>query len=421
MAGWHSKQSLAAVSVGTNIFQPLTIFVFGLLYAITPIAAQYKGSRDRHKLTSLVIGSTIASIVLSIPFLFFFQHMGYVTELFSVNPHIEMGVTGYLSAIGYGLPFMFIYLSLRFFHDGIFLSKSVFLASLIIFPINILLNWTFLYGINGSVKFGVAGLGISTSLCWLILSIILFTSIVNHQYVSISAFKYVRSWVKEIRKIFVLGTPIGFSIGIELIMLGLIGLAIAKYTVASVAGYQIIISMAYVFLRIPLGISSAVAARSGYYYAQSEYTILSDLRRVIFTFGLLITSIITLTFILIGNSIASLYTRDPAVLGVVSNLLIFGAFMQIPAGLVYILNGFYRGINRSNSVPPIYLICFIFFCYLISYLLNDVFKLEVTGYFITLVSSYGLCALVMWKCLLIQFRRMNSRNIHPFNKLEANG
>lgn len=354
MAGRLSAIDLAAVAVGRSLFMPVFIFVMGILIAINPIVAQYFGAKKAEEIGRAVWQGLIVSQCLAIPGFFLLRNIHGVMGLMNIDPEIIPISQGYLNAISWCLPAAFAYQTLRFFNEGVSISRPNLLFMVAAIPINFLGNYLLMYGNLGFPRLGAPGAGWATTLVWwcLLILMLIFTVRMRHiehfkifQRISLPKWKYVRD-------ILVVGIPNGISLGMEVAMFAIASLIIGSLGVSPVAGHQIAINVASVFFMVPLGIAFATTSRVGFAVGEQKFHRV----RVVGNIGHAIT-ILSMCFsasmmLLFPETIVGIYTTDPAVSEVAVQLLFLAAIFQLSDGLQASAAGALRGL-KDTRIPMV--------------------------------------------------------------------
>ena len=67
MAGQHSAEALAAIAIGANVFNPVIVFIVGVMLVLNPIIAQLNGEKDYKQLVQVFHNGLFLGLLLSIP------------------------------------------------------------------------------------------------------------------------------------------------------------------------------------------------------------------------------------------------------------------------------------------------------------------------------------------------------------------
>jgi MATE family multidrug resistance protein len=335
MAGKLSAKDLGAVAIGRSLYMPLLVFVLGVLLAINPIVAQFRGAMELDKIGKTVRQGLWLSQMIAIPSFFLVRNIHVVMDFMNVAPEVIPITRGYLEAVSWSLPAAFAYLVLRFFNEGISLAKPNMYFTTLAIPINIVGNYAFMYGNWGFPRMGAVGTGwATTTVWWMMLGGMLFMTLTAKTYKPYSIFNNLRlpqwEYFKEVLRI---GIPNGISIGLEISMFAITALIVGTLGVISIAAHQIAINFASITFMIPLGLSIATTSRVGYAIGKKdagEAKLAGQAGMVISAFVMLLTAV---TMLVIPEWISRIYTDDTTVIELAVQLLILAAVFQISDGL----------------------------------------------------------------------------------------
>jgi MATE family multidrug resistance protein len=352
MAGNLSAKDLGAVAIGRSLYMPLLVFVLGVLLAINPIVAQFRGAMELDKIGKTVRQGLWLSQMIAIPSFFLVRNIHVVMDFMNVAPEVIPITRGYLEAVSWSLPAAFAYLVLRFFNEGISLAKPNMYFTTLAIPINIVGNYAFMYGNWGFPRMGAVGTGwATTTVWWMMLGGMLFMTLTAKTYKPYSIFNNLRlpqwEYFKEVLRI---GIPNGISIGLEISMFAITALIVGTLGVISIAAHQIAINFASITFMIPLGLSIATTSRVGYAIGKKdagEAKLAGQAGMVISAFVMLLTAV---TMLVIPEWISRIYTDDTTVIELAVQLLILAAVFQISDGLQVSGAGALRGL-KDTKIP----------------------------------------------------------------------
>jgi MATE family multidrug resistance protein len=354
MAGNLSAQDLAAVAVGGAVFIPFMMLAAGILMAITPIVAQMVGGRKLEEIGTNIRQGLWLSLILSIPIFFIIRNLEFVMHLLDVTPTIIPLAQGYLSAISWGVFGVSGYMALRFFNEGMSVTRPAMYFALIGVLVNIFANYIFMYGKLGFPELGAVGCGYASAVVGYVmfLGMLLFT-MKHPPYQRFDIFSSIRlpewSYLKEILQV---GIPIGLSSTMEVTMFALVSLLMGSLSEIAVAGHQVAINFSAMTFMVPFGLSTAITTRVG--NAIGKNSMVEARRRgyvgiALATFFMSITAVIMYLF---PDIITSMYTQDADVQSVAIGLLYMAAIFQISDGLQVSGYGALRGL-KDTTVPMV--------------------------------------------------------------------
>ena len=246
MAGQLSAKALAAIAVGASILSPIMVLVFGTLLVINPIVAQLLGAGKKDSIAGFLWQILWLSQMLVLPFWLLVRHAEGILVLFNIQPEIIPITVGYLKAISWGFPGAFAYFALRYFNEGLAVTKPSMYFAMIAFVANVVGNYAFMYGYWGFPQLGAVGTGVSSAIVWWIMGGLMaaFTFRRNNRQEFKIAESYRRPLWSYQKEILTIGLPNGANICIEVSMFAIAALIIGAMGVNTVAAHQITINFA---------------------------------------------------------------------------------------------------------------------------------------------------------------------------------
>ncbi len=398
MAGRVSPEALAAIAVGTNILNPVVVFILGVFLALNPIVAHLNGRGNFQQIGVVFQHALFLSIVLAIPSILLLTHSVPLMQLIEIQPEIVPIVDDYLSACSFGIIPLFGFLALRFCNEGLFSTRAIMTVSIIAIPFNLIFNYWFIWGGLGVPAMGAVGVGYATAVVWFIMFLsIAFYSITTSRYRHLAIVgKLHRFDFKQLKEIVTLGLPMGIGVGMEIAMFAIIGLLIGRYEVNIVASHQIAINIASMAYMIPLGLSIAISARVGFFAGRHEQSAvkLAAKTGIILSIGLaVISAILILSFKL---PLSLLYTNDVAVAKLAASLLLLAALFQLSDAIQVSISGALRGLKDTKIPMIISAIAYWVVGFPVGYYLAEMSAYGVRGYWIGIIAGLSAAAILLF-------------------------
>jgi len=155
MAGRVSGADLAAVAVGSNIWLLFFLAARGVLAALSPIISQHHGAQRIHLIGSYVRHGVAIALVLSFAVLTTLQFgASPLLEAVGIDPTLRVMAAGFVEAIAWGVPALFVFLVFRFALEGMGSTRPIFFLSIIGLLFNVAANFVFMYGYLGAPAMG---------------------------------------------------------------------------------------------------------------------------------------------------------------------------------------------------------------------------------------------------------------------------
>ena len=239
--------------------------------------------------------------------------------------------------------------------------------------VNFVGDWLLIYGHSWAFRghllviraFGVAGSSWATSAARLYLMLFLLAAIfwTNRRYGYGLRETSRKLELLHLRRIFELGAPVGAQIFVEVAIFALATSVIATFGPVPLAGHEIALQCASTTFMVPLAISGATSVRVGHAIGRAraglgelECIAAAGWSGILVGASFMLTS--ALTFLLIPERIARLFTPDPAVIGAATPLLMVAAGFQFFDGVQSTATGALRGAGRTLAPLLIQIVCF---------------------------------------------------------------
>lgn len=398
VAGRASTDDLAAITIGSTVFNLAIMLVIGIVLANSPIIGQLHGERDYSGLRRQLQNC----LWLSVPLGLFAA--GCITIGLGVLAHIDTAPVIAAIARNYLLPMlgtaflMPFVLTLRTTFEGMGHARPAMLFNLVGFAVNIPLDFALVQGWWGLPAMGGAGCGWATLIVLLLIVVIeaLYArfSATFARYRLFAAFSLPR-W-PVIRETLKVGLPIGGAILAEGGFFLLIPLLIARLGAVIVSGHAVAITVDWMMFMVPLGIGQAISVLVAHGIGRRAPV---DARRVCVT-GLALTAAIALVqatlVITFREPIAALYSEDAEVRRLASHLLVYAAAFRVFDAINVGGNGALRGYKDTRITLVLALSAYWIVGFPLSYslALTDFWgrPMGVEGFWVGMVVTLGLTA-----------------------------
>ena len=358
MAGRYSAVDMAAIAVASGLWFPVVMTMQGLLLALTPIVAQYYGSKQTKPVTHFTMQAMYLAMALAAALFIVMLYVHVPIDLLNMDETLRQKSLDYLYYVSFGLFPAAGYMVLRSMFEGIGNTKASMWISFVGILVNIPANYVFIYGKLGMPALGGAGCGIATALVFLAM----FIAILIYGWFSRTTRRYrlhpdsYRVNFKDIWQIICIGTPIAFSIFFEVTLFACIPLAIVHLGPIMVAGHQIAQNYSGIVFMLPFSLGMATTIRVGHLVGQQSILELKKAVSTAIVLAVLMSFIIaSLTYVLRG-SIAALYSPDESVIALAASLLILACFYQVSDAIQVVSACALRGMKVTK---PVFFITFI--------------------------------------------------------------
>ncbi|PFA16214.1 MATE family efflux transporter [Bacillus cereus] len=415
MSGHASATDLAGVAIGTSIWIPVSTGLTGILIATTPIIAQLVGSKQKDQVPHIVIQAVYLAIGVSL--------LVILVGFFAVSPilngmHLEEQVehiaAQFLSIIAIGIIPLFVYTVLRSFIDALGKTRTTMIITLLSLPINVILNYVFIFGNFGFPKLGGVGAAIaSTATYWCILLITIIIIRTKEPFASFNIFRHLyrlsmSSW-KELLK---LGVPIGFAIFFETSIFAAVTLMMSNFNTTTIAAHQAAMNFASLLYMTPLSLAMAMTIAVGFEVGANRYTNAKQYSFIGIGLALAFSLLYSILLFVFDDQIASIYTTDIAVHDLAKEFLIFAILFQISDAIATPVQGALRGYKDVNMALIMTLIAYWIIGLPLGYILATYTSWAAKGYWIGLIIGLAFGATFLLIRLFQVQRKYTSQESH---------
>lgn len=355
MAGNLSAETLAAVAVGSSVWSSLNVFLLGVLMSVSAFVAQDDGEgteEARGRIAPFTRQALWVALALAAVSMILAASVRPVLTAVDISPHLIPTIIGYLRALTWGMPAWTLYLTLRFFSEGLGVTRPTLWIGLLGLPANVIANWVLMYGGLGMPALGAVGCGHATAVVWCLELVAMAVYVALHpRYREHALFgRFDGPRLTAIREILRVGVPVGIALLAEVGMFTAVALLMGSLGTVTVAGHQVALNFTALLFMIPLGISMAVTVRVANAVGRRDAEGVQRAGWVGVGLALVTQSLHALLMLTLPRPIAGLYTDDPAVIETAAGLLFFAALFQISDGFQISSSGALRGL-KDTRVP----------------------------------------------------------------------
>ena len=338
MAGQVSAFDLAGLAVGANIWLMCEMALGGIMTAVTPRIARFRGANKPSEIThevqqGILLGVGIG-VILTVILLLLVPYI----PLIGAEPEVTVIAQEYATIIAFSLPVSCVLWVVFGLAEGHEMTRFAVLSSLVALGLNAIFDYIFVFGKLGFPKMGGVGCAITTTVIyWLWAAACLIYANTNS---TLKAYKILHNWPaidwKRWGAILALGLPVGMSLLAEEGFFSFSTLLIAPLGAVTLGAHQITLQIATLALMLSLGVGQATAIRAANSLGREDFIRV----KVQIVCGLQIVLLVSLSLGLLtylGNRfIPALFSNDASIVVISSSLLLFGPiFLLFDALLVW--------------------------------------------------------------------------------------
>ncbi len=331
IAGRYSDEALAALSVGAAIYISVYVGLIGIVQALLPIWAELHGAREHAALGRSLRQSLYLCGVITVVGMAALLFPGPLLRWAQVPAAMQDEVQAYLAVLALALPPALLFRVYGSFNQSLGRPLLVTWLQVGALMLKVPLSLWLVAGGAGLPAQGVVGCAWATLVVnYALLAVGLFmlrTQAVYQPYRLWAAME-APDW-RQIRAFARLGIPGGMAYLVEVTSFTLMALFIARLGTVASASHQIAASVASVLYMVPLSLAIACSARVSFWIGAGEPARAGHVAWTDFRVAAL-TSIALAAIVFIANEhLAALYSRNPAVVGLGSGLLLWVAMYHL--------------------------------------------------------------------------------------------
>ena len=351
----HSSQ-LAAASFVNNIITIPLILGIGLTMAISPLVANALGGGDNDKpLRILYNGMWIVGLVSLTMALIL--HFGVDMVYYMGQDRIVADLSGpYLQWMAWGMIPMSLFMAMKQFADGLGKTRLPMYLAVLSLPINVLVNYAFIFGKWGAPRMELEGAGVGT----LVSRVVVMISITILIFKGTGFAPYRRRLKEQLqfradrmRDVFRIGVPSSLQYGMESASFAVSGIMAGWLGYVQQAAHQIALGMASITFMVSLGISAAGSIRVAYAYGRREWRQARQIGITTLAMAGVYGLACALLFIAGRHHLPLLFNDEAPVLEYAAMLMSLAAVFQISDSVQAVGVGLLRGI-QDVRIPTVF-------------------------------------------------------------------
>lgn len=409
MSSRYGTADLAGVSIGSSIWMPIYTGLSGILLAITPIVSQLVGAKKEMDAKKAVQQGIYVAITLAIIiFISLFLSIDWILSKMSLEPAVHRIAKSYIQPMCAGLVPLFLFFVMRCFIDALGQTRVTMMITMLTTPINIILNYLFIFGKFGLPELGGIGAGVATAITyWLIFFITVW---IIAKRVPFERFHLFHQWPKlewlRWKEILLIGVPIGISLFAETSIFSAVTMMMSNFSTAIIAAHQIALNFTSLLYMVPLSISMGVTILVGFEVGAGRMRDARTYSYLCIATAILFSFISACILFILREPIAQMYTADDIVLEYAVHFLVYAAIFQLSDAIQAPVQGALRGYKDVMITFIMAIISYWVIGLPVGYVLAIHTDFGPFGYWIGLVAGLTAGAITLFMRLLIVQKRV---------------
>jgi MATE family multidrug resistance protein len=387
VAGRHSTDTFASISIATAITNCIMTFGIGLIASVSPLLSNYRGEKKSIKkyfYPSLKFAIDLALIVALLNFAVIpiIPKMGFEQKLI---PDIQnyMLITAFATFGGY------LHACLKEFLQSFEIVMFPNIVTIFCVFLNVILNVILVFGFGPIPSLGVIGLAIASLIVRYFMGIVLLIyCYINMRFKNYSEKGYYKNLIK-------IGFPISLAILVEFVAFNSIAIFMGRVAGVYAAAQNLVCSLTTISFMIPFAISNAIAIKVGFANGAKNFEDLRKYSLVGTGMSVIFMACSAVIFSLFPKPIVGIFTVDYELFKIAIPIMYVLSMFQIFDGLQIALAGICKGIKQTNIVLIANFIAYWCISIPVGYILAFKYNLMLKGFWIGLVFAACTLCLIM--------------------------
>ena len=399
IAGHHSTDTLAAISIATAISNCILVAGVSIVSAVSPVLSNFRGEGKPAKKYfyptvrfAMIMAFIMMLVVLAcVPFIDF---MGF-------EEHLVPAIKQYMIISAFATFGGYLHCAMKEFLQAFEIVMFPNLLTIFAVFLNVFLNLILVFGWGFIPSMGAVGLAIASFVTRYFMGLVLF--FYAKIIMRLDNYKIKDDYYKQILKV---GVPIGCAVLIEFVAFNSVAIFMGRVAGVYAAAQNLICTLTTISFMIPFAISNAIGVKVGYSNGAKN---LVDLKRYAFiglgmsTAFMVCSSIV---FALVPEFLVKLFTLDKTLISITVPVIYVLAFFQVFDGLQVSLSGIFKGIKKTKVVMLSNLAGYWGIAIPLGYILAFNFNLKLIGFWIALITSAVVLCSIMFIILAKNLRHM---------------
>lgn len=329
MVGQAGGAELAYLSSGRTLTMVVTMVGVGLLNGIIVFTARADGARDHAACGLIWQAGMLFAVLLGALAVVVISIVGPLTlRWFGLPDDLVAGGSRYLAVIGLSVPGSFLFMAGSYFMQGISRPKPGMVVMLVLTPMNVLLNWVFIYGEFGMPAMGAAGAALATALCQWTGAAVIFAYVLRSRHtqaygVRRSVRGAAHDLLRHVKKLWRFGLPLGIAAGLEFFGITILVMFAGRLGENVISAFEVAFNLQIIAFIAAFGCASATAVRVGNAVGARRYKDIGLVIAVGVGLGLVLVSVFAVLYLTTPMTFVRMFTENAVVQVIAAKFVVF--------------------------------------------------------------------------------------------------
>lgn len=396
VAGRHSTDTLAAVSLATAIINCITIMGIGILGSISPILSNYRGANKNPekyfypslKFTSLLSILISIIILLTIPFI----------DRFGFEANLTPLIKDYFFITAFSVFGAYLHCMCKEFLQAFEIVVFPNILTIGCIFSNLILNIVLAFGFWIIPEMGAKGLALASLIVRYFMGIVLF--IYCFKKIQIKYHKDYNYYKDMLR----VGIPSAIAIMIEFVAFNSITVIMGRISGIYAAAQNVICTITSIAFMVPLAIGNAAGVKVGFSNGAKQYDKLKKYSYTALALSIIFMASSAIIVAIAPGVITGLFTTDKTLIDVCVPIIYTLCFFQVFDGIQATLAGIFRGLKSTKVVMIGNFVSFWLVAIPLGCTFALHFNLNLIGFWYALIISTIILCIIMFTNLMFKFK-----------------
>lgn len=402
IAGRHSTDTLAAISIATAITNCIQTFGIGLIVSVSPLLSNYRGenkSAKKYFYPTLRFSMFLAFLIMLAVLAFI-----PIIDLMHFEAHLVPLIKQYMLVTAFATFGGYLHAAVKEFLQAFEIVMFPNLVTAVAVVLNVVLNIVLVFGFGPIPSLGVLGLAVASFIVRYFMGFVLLIYCFRlMNFKNYNEFDYYKNLIK-------IGIPISCAILVEFIAFNSVAIIMGRVSGIYAAAQNLICTLTTVSFMVPLAISNAIAVKVG--FANGAGNVI-DLKRysfvgIVMSVGFMACS--ALIFATFPDILVRLFSQDMTLIKISVPVLYILAIFQVFDGLQVALSGIFKGMKKTGVVLLSNFIAYWLISLPVGYTLAFHFKMNLKGFWLGLAFAAIILCIIMTTMLCRNIKDMERKS-----------
>ena len=410
VAGRHSTDTLAAISIATAIIHCIMMLGIGILSTLSSLLSNYRGAgkfSEKYFYPSIRFAMFLAFLISVI----IFAIIPFIDK-FGFEANLSRMIKDYFFVTGFSIFGAFLHCVLKEYLQSFEIVIVPNILNIFCIFLNLGLNILFVFGYGIIPEMGVIGLAIASLITRYFMGFVLF-----FYAVYINKKKYPQALQKSTlskREVYAfhkglikIGFPASIAILIEFVGFNFISIVMGRISAVYAAAHSILCTLSNLSFIIPFSFSIATSVKVGYTNGAKDY---GELKNYVRTGLGMCFSVMVLSAVIMGlfpKFLISLFTNDTSLVNVCVPVVTVLCYFQVFDGMQIALSGIFRGLKNTKVVMLSNFIGYWVISIPLGCILGLKYHMNLYGFWWGILTAALITSAIMYTNLIIKLKRLN--------------